>query len=518
MILGIDFGTCYSYVTMVRDGKVVEGAVKELNRGNESGIPTQYSCEGGKEACGSECEGKKVVREEFKSDIRRKPHVLDAIVEPTWPITYTDMIDGFIGYLIGLAKQSKFSDSIEYVCITAPVDLVKGGTQAVKYSSILKKAVMNCTGLDSDHVLVQMEPVAAAYGYLYENKDVAEGKSMKILVFDLGGGTVDVALAEYDGSQSIKVIDTEGAEIGGSEWTKSLVDYIEMEAEKQGISIVKNRSFARDVEEAKRLLSSRDETFIRIPSKTGPKVPLNVKEFESRTKLLLRECSGIVDKICERNSITADEIDRFVLVGGGSNMRQIQNYFRGLPGGAKKTIVYKPAEAISRGAGLYAYHYAHPVSNTGMVQGPDLISIAHHTYGVELFRDGDSAYTEVKNLIFKGDEFVSGRIYIQMNKSVRPQRDDQAAIEIRMFESDLLRSDCDSDGMVSIGLRTVPVGETIKFKVPSGYSKASDFRFSLSLTLFADGNISIVVNDINTKAKVLDRMVHSLEGDGDNGS
>ena len=121
------------------------------------------------------------------------------------------------------------------------------------------------------------EPTAACLAYGLEKA----GKELKILVFDFGGGTLDVTIMEMWKEGGFKVVSTSGdTQLGGTDMDNAFVDYIEKEFERQtGIDLKKDTMAAQRVreaaEKAKVELSSTLTTDINLPfitaDATGPK-------------------------------------------------------------------------------------------------------------------------------------------------------------------------------------------------------------------------------------------------------
>ena len=513
MILGIDLGSTNSYVTVIPkrlNGKPLEGAV--LGSDGNPNIPTIYAYDNGKESFGREAYESKGKIDDIKRSIRQNPNKLDKLINPSIPVTYGDVVRRYIGFLIELTKSSfqveAQNEEIEYVTITYPTGLPKTGMQSISYSELIRTAVIEATGLEKDHVFAREEPLAAAYSFVYDRRRDKVVKDRKILVFDLGGGTLDLALVNCSSDyQQMEVMLTDGNEIGGTDWTELLARYLEAES---GSGYTDKRFWITQAEWMKTVLSIKDEVRLRTPTPNNKMLDVTISrmKFNTLTRDLLEKCISCVDKVLDAKDLTFDDIDYYVLVGGGCYMPQIQDYFKGLPGGERKTVIHKPDQAVSLGAALWTLEEARP---PGVELGPSVEEIASHTYGIEVFRSGESDYAEVKNLIFKGDKFSSGRVFISMDKSIRPRRDDQKDIALKIYESNLSREDCDDDGFVQISKRTVPVGgDKIVISIPRGYSKATDFAVCVSMELYSDNSLGITIKDAKNK-RVLYNNLEKIE-------
>src|SRR3989344_9347656 len=125
---------------------------------------------------------------------------------------------------------------------------------------------------------------------------------MKILVFDLGGGTLDVTIMEF-GDGLFKVLSTSGdTQLGGTDMDQALIDYIVSEFKKtEGIDLSKDKTamqrIREAVEKAKIELSTVFETEINLPFVTatneGPKhltMKLTRAKLESLIDPIIKRC------------------------------------------------------------------------------------------------------------------------------------------------------------------------------------------------------------------------------------
>ena len=206
------------------------------------------------------------------------------------------------------------------------------------------------------------EPTAAALAYGTEAE-----KDQKIIVFDLGGGTLDVSiLSVADGVFSVEATSGD-TNLGGNDWDAKIADWLAEDfKDEHGIDLrddsTSRQRLIEAAEQAKIDLSKKQETTILLPfitSKDGN--PLNLEtsitrtRFEDLTKDLLEKCREPFKKAVEDSGFSMTEIDELVLVGGSTRMPQIVELVRDMsgksPSGSKGA---NPDEAISLGACLQA--------------------------------------------------------------------------------------------------------------------------------------------------------------------
>ena len=261
-------------------------------------------------------------------------------------------------------KQFVSDQKVEAAVITVPASFDSIQSLATKKAA---------TQAGIKQVVLLQEPIAAALAY-------ANGKNLddsKFLVYDLGGGTFDVALMEVlDGE--IKVLDNEGNNfLGGHDFDALIVEKIvapKME-EAMGVEDVykkmKNRTtklnrayFAimQSTEEAKISLSSVKSASITVnhrdlDDKDGNPLDLDItitrSEFEALIKEAIDETANQVKAILTRNSLQAIDVDFLLAVGGSTYIPYVKTRVEELLGVVVKNDI-DPTTAIAIGAAYYA--------------------------------------------------------------------------------------------------------------------------------------------------------------------
>src|SRR6201999_1765116 len=171
------------------------------------------------------------------------------------------------------------------------------------------------------------EPTAAALAYGLDKK-----KNETVLVFDLGGGTFDVSILDI-GDGVIEVRATSGdTHLGGDDFDRRIVDFLADEFQRDnGIDLRADpqalQRLFEAAEKAKVELSSVTQTTINLPFITadasGPKHPnttLMRPAFEEIPADLLERCLGPVEQAMADATVTANDIDEVILVGGATRM------------------------------------------------------------------------------------------------------------------------------------------------------------------------------------------------------
>src|SRR6186713_155150 len=206
------------------------------------------------------------------------------------------------------------------------------------------------------------EPTAAALAY-----NLDKGEDQTVLVFDLGGGTFDVSVLEFDAETgTLEVHATNGDNhLGGDNFDKTVVDWMVAEFKKdQGIDLSQDRMALQRLyeaaEKAKIELSSTMTTQINLPFITatpeGPKhldLQLTRAKLQELTHDLLERTVGPTKQCLADAGLQPDAIDHVVLVGGMTRMPAVQEKVSELIGKEPHKGV-NPDEVVAVGAAIQA--------------------------------------------------------------------------------------------------------------------------------------------------------------------
>lgn len=258
------------------------------------------------------------------------------------------------------ADAEKFlGETVDGVVITVPAYFNDNQRQATKDAGEI-------AGLKVLRII--NEPTAACLAYGLDKV----GKEQKVMVFDLGGGTLDVTILEMGWDAEAKaatfeVLATSGDnQLGGTDMDNALIDHIINEFKKEsGIDLRNDKmSFQRlreAAEKAKVELSSTVSTEVNLPYITadasGPK-HLNMKidraKLESLIAPLVERCRGPVRQAIKDASGKLGEevkVDRIVLVGGPTRMPIVQQFLE-KEVGQKIEGGIDPMECVALGAAV----------------------------------------------------------------------------------------------------------------------------------------------------------------------
>jgi len=208
------------------------------------------------------------------------------------------------------------------------------------------------------------EPTASALAY-----GLDKGKEVKVLVYDLGGGTFDVSIldiGEADGETVYQVLSTSGnTQLGGDDWDKRIIDWMVKEFKNQtGVDITSDLSAMQRIrdaaEQAKIELSTVMQTNINLPYITadasGPKhlnLDLARSKFEQMTDDLVQATIGPIRQALADAKLEPEQVQKILLVGGATRMPMIQKIIRDLFGKEGDKSI-NPDECVALGAAAQA--------------------------------------------------------------------------------------------------------------------------------------------------------------------
>ncbi|MBN1589889.1 MAG: Hsp70 family protein [Pirellulales bacterium] len=207
------------------------------------------------------------------------------------------------------------------------------------------------------------EPTAAAVAYGYQKgllaKRTTDKRPLRLLVYDLGGGTFDVTVVEVRQRELIALATDGDVQLGGYDWDQRLVALAAEElAGQHGIDPREDSTTVGRLwfqcEEAKRMLSGRDKATIAHDHHGRiTRIELTRSRFEEATADLVDRTRFTVSQTLAAAKLQWNQIDHLLLVGGSTRMPMIRNMLRELSGQEPDASVAAD-EAVAHGAALYA--------------------------------------------------------------------------------------------------------------------------------------------------------------------
>ncbi len=349
-------------------------------------------------------------------------------------------ISAFILQKIKQDSEAYLGDKVEEAVITCPAYFDDNQRTATKDAGEI-------AGLKVLRII--NEPTAACLAYGLEKA----GKELKIMVFDFGGGTLDVTIMEMWKEGGFKVMSTSGdTQLGGTDMDNVLIDYIAKEFKRENGIDLKNDKMALQrlreaAEKAKVELSSTLATDINLPFITadasGPKhltMSINRAKLEELVNPIIERCRGPLEQalkdtkeafLKEGVDFGAKGVDRIIMVGGPTRMpivqRFVEDYF-----GKKIERGVDPMECVAMGAAIQA------AIIKGEVKDVLLLDVTPLSLGIETLGGVNTKLIERNTTI-----------PTRKSQIFSTAADNQTAVTIRVIQGE--RSIADAEGNVELG-------------------------------------------------------------------
>ncbi|CAH9135356.1 unnamed protein product [Cuscuta epithymum] len=205
------------------------------------------------------------------------------------------------------------------------------------------------------------EPTAAAIAYVLDKKTSSSGKK-NVLIFDLGGGTLDVSLITIE-NFILEVKSTAGdTHLGGEDFNNRMVNHFVQEFKRKHKKDISGNPGALSrlrtaCESAKRTLSSTAQTTIGIDSLfegIGFYTTIAREWFEELNKDLFRKCMLPIERCLRDAEMDKNSVDAVVLVGGSTRIPKVQQLLQDFFNGKDLCKSINPDEAVAYGATVRA--------------------------------------------------------------------------------------------------------------------------------------------------------------------
>tara|TARA_Y100000310_G_scaffold345729_1_gene468938 strand:- start:16357 stop:18207 length:1851 start_codon:yes stop_codon:yes gene_type:complete len=349
-ILGIDLGTSNSAASVIQAGRPTivpsaEGAslygkafpsvVGFSNDGVLVGEPAKRQAISNPE--NTIIAAKRKMGSNFKYNILNKDYT-------------PQQISAFILQKIKKDAEEFLGEKIEKAVVTVPAYFNDDQRQATKDAGKI-------AGLDVVRII--NEPTAASLAYGLDKK----GKEEKILVFDFGGGTLDVTIMEF-GDGVFEVKSTSGdTQLGGTDMDESLMKYIMDEFKKENnIDLNDDPTALQRIREAaekvKIELSTTLDAEINLPfisaTDKGPKhltMKITRADLEKLVDPIIKRCKKPLDQALKDSKLNTNKITKIILVGGPTRMPIVKKFIEDSMGRTAERGV-DPMECVANGAAI----------------------------------------------------------------------------------------------------------------------------------------------------------------------
>ena len=352
MIVGIDLGTTNSLIAYYTE----EGAKIIPNRLGKNLTPSVVSVdEEGQVYVGETAKERAALYPEssasvFKRDMgsNRKYHLgkrryrEDGVeYEKDWDFSAQEL-SALVLKALKEDAEHYLGQTIEEAVISVPAYFNEDRRRATKLAGEM-------AGFKVERIISEPTAAAVAYGLYQQDKDA------RFLVFDLGGGTLDVSILEMFGD-ILEVHSVAGDNfLGGEDFTDVLVDMFfedHPEIDRQSLDARTLRHIRKKAEECKLGMDTDAPDVMRCV--IGEKVieySVNEKKYEAKCSDLFDRIKIPVKRSISDAGIKVSDIDKVVLIGGATKMNMVRRFvakmFRNIP-----DCSINPDEAVALGAAI----------------------------------------------------------------------------------------------------------------------------------------------------------------------
>ena len=376
--IGIDLGTTYSCVGVWQDNRVEIVANDQGNRTTPSwvafsdteklvGEPAkqQYSSNPTntlfdvKRLMGLPFQDPTVQKEiknlpyEVKSGTKGYPTLCVNYQEENKEFTPQE-ISAFILEKMKSIAESYLGKPVKNAVITVPAYFNDAQRQATKDAGAI-------CGLNVLRII--NEPTAAAIAYGLDQKHDGE---RHIIIYDVGGGTLDVTLLSIDdGIFEVKATSGD-THLGGEDFDRNLMhhfmDEFQRKNKNKGVSPLSGSPKAmaklkKECERVKRSLSSATQAHVEIDSLIDGidyNTTITRAKFEQINGSLFQKCLDCVQRVLMDSKTSKSDVDDIVLVGGTTRIPKMQQLLQDYFGGKALCNTINPDEAVAYGATVQA--------------------------------------------------------------------------------------------------------------------------------------------------------------------
>ncbi len=415
-------------------------------------------------------------------------------------------ISSFILRYLKECAEAYVGEQVERVVITVPAYFTdeqrRATVEAGKLAGFKVERIIN-------------EPTAAALTYGIDHMEDNE----HVLVYDLGGGTLDVTLLEmFDGVLEVKA-SSGNNHLGGKDFDDKLINYLIDDFQgKYDIDLSKDLKAMVRLKEAaetcKVKLSNCEEHRVVLPfiaDKDNEPIAMEVvitrDIFEKLIRSLIESTKAQIDLVLKDASLNADDITTILLVGGSTRIPLVKSFLEGVFNKEPKSLV-DPDLAVVMGAAIQS-----AILNEELSAETDILitDVCPYTLGIEVLE------------VFNGIPIPDGySVLINRNTTIPVVKEDtyytvvdnQTEVEIKVYQGDYKKASM-NNFLGKFKLSDIPPASAgdEKIKVKFTYDVNGILQVeAIVMSTGKNANITIETTGVEMEAEVDIETWESAEG------